>query len=232
MARRRPAEPTVNPARGIALVVVAVLVGLFLLRNGLDTSEVVTASGNESAADDGASDEGDTGGTDEPTDDATATTETTIATRSPAEVPTIVLNGSGVSGAAGAYSEALASLGYQLTNPTGGNANANVPSTQVLYAEGFQQEAMEVARVIGATAVVPAPLTEPAPGDIVGASVVVVLGPDLASVTPTTAAGTTDAGTTDAGTTDAGTTDAGTTDAGTTDAGTTGTAGTGATTGG
>jgi hypothetical protein len=32
MARRRPAEPTVNPARGAALVVVAVLIGLFLLR--------------------------------------------------------------------------------------------------------------------------------------------------------------------------------------------------------
>ena len=32
MARRRPAEPTANPARGAALVVVAVVIGLFLLR--------------------------------------------------------------------------------------------------------------------------------------------------------------------------------------------------------
>ena len=45
MARRRPAEPTVNPARGAALVVVAVVIGLFLLRHGLDTSEAVTNSG-------------------------------------------------------------------------------------------------------------------------------------------------------------------------------------------
>ena len=47
MARRRPAEPTVNPARGAALVVVAVLIGLFLLREGLDTSEAVTTNSNE-----------------------------------------------------------------------------------------------------------------------------------------------------------------------------------------
>lgn len=214
MARRRPTEPTVNPARGIALVVVAVLVGLFLLRNGLDTSEVVTASRDDSSAD-----SGDTDGADEGTDDTdegTETTEdTTPAARPPDQVPTIVLNGSGVSGAAGAYSEALASLGYQLTNPTGGNAATNVPSTQVLYAPGFEQEALAVAQAIGAPSLVPALLTEPSPGEILGASVVVVLGPDLANVTPTTAVGT-DVGATDAGTEE--TTDAGTDEA--TDAGT------------
>jgi hypothetical protein len=210
MARRRPTEPTVNPARGAVLVVVAVLVGLFLLRNGLDTSEVVTASRDDSSSDSGdTSDGGADEGSDEATDDGTETTEdTTPAARPPAEVPTIVLNGSGVSGAAGSYSEVLASLGYQLTKPTGGNAATNVPSTQVLYAEGFEQEAMAVAVAIGAPSLVPALLTEPSPGDIVGASVVVVLGPDLANVTPTTAAAGTDAGATDAATDD--TTDAGT----------------------
>ena len=44
MARRRPAEPAANPARGAALVVVAVLIGLVLLRNGLDTSEAITTT--------------------------------------------------------------------------------------------------------------------------------------------------------------------------------------------
>ena len=53
MARRRPAEPTANPARGAALVVVAVVIGLFLLRNGLDTSEAITNSGQRPAAADG-----------------------------------------------------------------------------------------------------------------------------------------------------------------------------------
>ena len=60
MARRRPAEPTANPARGAALVVVAVVIGLFLLRNGLDTSEAVTTNGgSDSATSDGSPTDGD-----------------------------------------------------------------------------------------------------------------------------------------------------------------------------
>src|SRR3546814_15601943 len=47
MARHRPTEPTVNPARGAALVAVAVLVGLVLLRNGHDTPGAVRTSGDD-----------------------------------------------------------------------------------------------------------------------------------------------------------------------------------------
>ena len=192
MARRRPTEPTpsVNPARGAALVVVAVLVGLFLLRNGLDTSEVVTASDNGAEADGGEADGGAADeGTDDATDEGAETTDTTLPpARTPDQVPTIVLNGSGVSGAAGRYSEFLGSLGYQLTDPDGANANANVPSTQILYAEGFEQEAVELADAIGAAAIAPAPLGAEPPGETMGAMVVVVLGPDLAETDPAAAA--------------------------------------------
>ena len=104
MARRRPAEPTVNPARGAALVVVAVVIGLFLLREGLDTSEAVTANSSDEGSD--SSDSSDSSdGTDEGDD---GTTSTTLATRPPGEVPTIVLNDSGMAGAAGTYSDVLA----------------------------------------------------------------------------------------------------------------------------
>src|SRR3546814_20143275 len=72
-----------------------------------------------------------------------------------------------------------------MTDPDGGNANANVPTTLILHAEGFEQEAAAVATAIGAPALVPSLLTEPLPGDTMGASVVVVLGPDLANSTPT-----------------------------------------------
>ncbi len=191
MARRRPTEPTVNPARGVVLVVIAVLAGLFLLRNGIDTSEVVRSSnGEEASADDsdGASD----GTTDDTTEDTTE--DTTPTTRPPAEVPTIVLNGSGVTGAAGTYSQVLAAAGYQLTNPDGANADATVPSTQILYAEGYELEARAVAAAIGAPDLEPMPLGAAPPGPIDGAVVVVVLGPDLAEVpppTPTTGADTT-----------------------------------------
>ena len=102
MARRRPTEPTVNPARGAALVVVAVLLGLVLLRNGIDTSEVVTSTRDDSK-------EADDGGTDEGTDEGAEETTTTLAVRPPAEVTVIVLNGTSTSGVAGTYSTAIGS---------------------------------------------------------------------------------------------------------------------------
>lgn len=180
MARRRPTEPTVNPARGAALVVAAVLLGLVLLRNGLDTSEVVTSSNGDDTSTDGSSDAG--------TDDATDTgeeTTTTLGARSPAEVTVVVLNGTSVSGAAGKYSTALASAGYQMLEP--GDAATKIPATQVYFTEGFEREAAAVALATGAPATVtPAALPTPPPGEVGAANVVIIIGADLASLTPTT----------------------------------------------
>ena len=178
MARRRPAEPTINPARGAALVVVAVVIGLFLLRNGLDTSEAVRSNGK------GPSD------TTAPIDGGEGTTtSTTLASRPPSEVPTIVLNDSGISGTAGKYSDVLAAAGYLLTNPDGANADAagDATVTLIYYAPGFEAEAAAVAVAIGAPdTIVPTALPTTPPGPIASASVVVVIGTDLASVTPPT----------------------------------------------
>lgn len=190
MARRRPSEPTVNPARGAALVVVAVLIGLVLLRNGLDTSEVVTSSRDRTPADEGAADSGD-GGTDEGAEDGGEETPTTEAVRPPAEVSVIVLNGTSVAGVAGAYSEALGSAGYQMLEP--GNATTKTAATLVYFAEGFEAEAVAVATAAGAPdTIAPEPIPQPPPGDVGAANVVVVIGTDLASVTPTTAPASTD----------------------------------------
>ena len=189
MARRRPAEPTVNPARGAALVVVAVLIGLFLLREGLDTSEAVTTNSSDKGGD--SSDSSDSS---DSTDEGGSTTSTTLAARAPADVPTIVLNDSGISGSAGTYSDVLLAAGYQLTNPDGANADAegDAATTIVYFAPGFQAEAAAVAAVIGAPdTVVPTELPTTPPGPIAGASVVVVLGTDLANVPPPTADTTT-----------------------------------------
>jgi hypothetical protein len=187
MARRRPTEPTVNPARGAALVVVAVLLGLVLLRNGLDTSEVVTSSRDDTEDDGGDAGEG--------TDDGTETTETTVAVKTPAEVNVIVLNGTSVSGAAGKYSTAIGSAGYQMLEP--GDASTKIPVTAVFFTEGFEREAAAVALAAGAPATVtPAALPAPPPGEVGAANVVVVIGADLASLTPTTAAPDAAAGTT------------------------------------
>jgi hypothetical protein len=178
MARRRPSEPTVNPARGAALVVVAVLLGLVLLRNGLDTSEVVTSSNGDDTSTDGGSDDGDGS-------DSEESTTTTLAARPPAEVAVVVLNGTSVSGAAGKYSTAIGSAGYQMLDP--GDAATKIPATQVFFTPGFELEAAAVALAAGAPAtVIPAALPTPPPGEVGAANVVLVIGADLASLTPTT----------------------------------------------
>ena len=178
MARRRPSEPTINPARGAALVVVAVLLGLVLLRNGLDTSSVVTSSNGSDSSTDGSDDGSDSTDSDEET-------TTTLATRPPTEVAVVVLNGTSVGGAAGKYSTALASAGYQLLDP--GDAATKIPATQVFFTPGFELEAAAVALAAGAPAtLIPAALPTPPPGEVGAANVVLVIGADLASLTPTT----------------------------------------------
>ena len=191
MARRRPAEPSANPARGAARVVVAVVLGLFLLRNGLDTSEAVSTDPGDQS-----SDSSDSSDTDEGSDDGEGATTSSTApeSRAPSEVPTIVLNDSGVSGTAKKYSDTLAAAGYQLTNPDGANADAEGDGavTLIYYVAGFEAEAAAVAQAIGAPdTVVPALLPATPPGPIAGASVVVVIGLDLANVNPSAAGGTT-----------------------------------------
>lgn len=178
MAQRRSNEPTVNPARGAALVVVAVLIGLVLLRNGLDTSEVVTAS------------KPDKSGVTAPDNGSDASTTTTVALRAPDTVTVIVLNGTSVGGAAGKYSTAIASAGYQML--VAGDAATKIPATQVFFAPGYEGEAAAVAAAAGAPATLtPAALPTPPPGEVGAANVVVVIGTDLASLTPTTMAATT-----------------------------------------
>ena len=176
MARRRP-EPTANPARGAVLVVVAVVIGLFLLRNGIDSSTTVGADRGDPSTDEGLDDGA--------TDDTTSTTAAAVTTP-PGQVPTIVLNDSGVTGAAGRYSEALAAAGYQLTSPEGETSTlpGDRPLTQVLYGEGFEEEAVLVAAAIGAPESEVQPLGTTVPGPTGGASVIVVLGTDLANTTP------------------------------------------------
>jgi hypothetical protein len=195
MARRRTSEPTANPARGAALVVIAVVIGLILLRNGLDTSETVTPSTTDGSSIDLGDDGGETDGTE--TDEGADSTDGGTEARPPSQVPAIVLNGSGVQGAASTYSTALRNLGYILTDDDGANATSNVTATQVLYAttpSSFQAEAIAVAQAIGASETAVAPLGTTTPGTISGAAVVVVLGPDLANQDPPAAAGAGTAG--------------------------------------
>lgn len=180
--RRRPSQPAAppaagSPARGVILVVVALAIGVFLLRDDDVASTQVAVGTDQTSQDTGADGEpevdGDgAGGEEDPT-------TTTAALRPPAEVKVLVANGSGVNGAAGATTSALEALGYV----TGSPANASrVDATQVLFTEGYQPEAEAVAEALGTppTAVAAMPAVAPV-DDLQLANVLVVVGPDVAN---------------------------------------------------
>lgn len=179
MARRRPTDTTANPARGAILVVAAVLVGLFLLRHGLDTSTTTTATSTDKGTDVGTD-----AGSDSSTDSTDGGTSSTLGVRDASEVKVIVLNGSGVKGAAKKWSTFIANKGYVLTNPDGDNSIPKPATTQVLYGPGYEQEAAALGVLIGAPAAGVQALGTTLPGNTVGASVIVVLGTDLGAKEP------------------------------------------------
>jgi len=179
--RRRQPQPEVptqgSAARGAILVVVALVIGILLLRDE-DSATTQVAVGSDTSAD------VDEGADDEATDDggdttATSTTTTSAATRPPSEVKVLVANGSGVDGAAGGATDTLEALGYVTATP----ANAErVPSTIVYFTSGFEAEAAALAEALGAdaSAVTEMPAVAPV-DDLQLSNILVVLGPELAS---------------------------------------------------
>jgi hypothetical protein len=73
----------------------------------------------------------------------TTTTSTTVVLRAPAEIVVVVLNGVGVAGLASEVSSGLEDLGYQTLEP--GNYEPVLSQSLILYAEGFEGEAFELA---------------------------------------------------------------------------------------
>jgi hypothetical protein len=175
--RRRTAQPAApagqgSVAKGAVLVVVALVIGVLLLRDD-DTSTTQVAVGSDRSGQA-------TPGTDvdDDVDDPDATTTTTTeAPRPPSEVKVLVGNGSGVNGAAGGATDALEALGYV----TGTPANAErVPATVIYFTDGYEGEAAALAEAMGAppTAVTPMPAVAPV-DDLQLANLLVILGPDL-----------------------------------------------------
>lgn len=156
-------------ARGIALIVAAVVLGLVLL-NATEKSPVLEAT----------ADDGDTEVT-TPTTDAERTT-TTVAARAhdPAEVTILVANGSGVKGAAGRIAESLKASNYVLKEST--NTQTPAEASIVYFAEGYQADARAVASLL-----TPPPGIQPMPTealpvkDLAGANLLVVVAADLAA---------------------------------------------------
>jgi hypothetical protein len=164
--RQGGSEPARDNLIGVVLIALAVVVGLVLLVKGYDEEGalVVTDEGTEQT-------------TTTTVDPAATTTVPVAVARPPAEVPVMVANAAGVSGAAGTLQTQLQADGYTQVQTT--NASP-VTTTLVYYAEGAQADAEALATALGtdpeAVRVLPA---EP-PVDMAGAELLVMLGPDLA----------------------------------------------------
>jgi LytR cell envelope-related transcriptional attenuator len=178
-ARGRPADPSGgNSTRGVALLAVAVIIGLLILNRtdeGVSTSDVRIETPTT---------ESDTAAT------VPAPPTTVRPLRPAADVKVLAANGSDVSGLGRRTADLLKSKGYTNTlSPT--DTTRDVPATSVEFNADFEPEARAVAGALGLPATVVKALESPPLSDTRGADVVVLIGPDLAGATATTtAAGT------------------------------------------
>lgn len=162
-------------ARGIALIVAAVLLGVVLLQ-ATDDSEPFTRATSADERDD----EVDI----EPSEDdeVTDTTDTTAPpARNPAEVTVLVANGAGIDGLASRISDTLKAANYVTAEP--GNTKAPADESAVFYTPGYEADARAIALLLNPQPVVEA-LPDPAPvDDMKSANVVVVAAADLNQAT-------------------------------------------------
>lgn len=174
----------VNAARGIAVIVGAVLLGLFLMVRGIgDNSEAADGETTTTVPADEGGDSTDTTINDtvttQPVED-TVTEDTLGAQRNPANVLTLALNGTSPiqSGVAGRTQDRLSAAGYDAASPK--NADTPGPSV-ILYVEGYESDARAVAEIFGvdpAAVLKPFdPATSPI-SDTQGAHLIIMAGTD------------------------------------------------------
>lgn len=165
--RRAPRAPAVA-GRTIAIVLVAVIVGIVILWKGFggkSTPKVATTKASTAVT------------------SSTAVSVAPTTTVPPITVPlasikVLVANGKGESGIAGRTSTALKTKGLTVNTPV--DATAKAPKTAIYFVAGAEKQAAAVAQFITGA---PAPVAMPAPPPVAtlgDAVVLVVLGADFA----------------------------------------------------
>ncbi len=144
-------------ARGVMLIVVAVLIGVVLLAKGFDGPSVTSAGPVVTTTTAPSVTTAPVDSTESTTSlDNSQSTETSApvaapapSLRPPAEVKVVVANGSGVKGAAGAAKGELTAAGYvaEAKNAT----TSNIELSAVYYIDGYKEEAKVVAQTLGGT---------------------------------------------------------------------------------
>jgi hypothetical protein len=157
--------PPVRIVRGVALVVVGVVLGVIVFHSvgrapGGSVASVAAAPAATSTT-------------------TSPATTTTAPARPPAQVKTLVANGTKTSGAGAKVSDTLRKAGYNVLAPA--NTTATAASSAVIFLPGFASEAGAVATALGLAPTTVMPLPTPSPvANVLAANVVVVVGPDLA----------------------------------------------------
>jgi LytR cell envelope-related transcriptional attenuator len=166
-----PRSTPSSPVKGIAVVAVAVVLGVIILWR------VPRSGGAGSAA---------TTTTAAPTTTVAVTTTTAVANMTGVNV--LVANAAGVTGAAGKVANTLKGSGMT-TLPPGNAVQTGLEKSAVYYADGYQAQADKVAQTLGLPAATgPIDATQ-IKGGAQGAQVVVIVGKDLANATAPTSAG-------------------------------------------
>lgn len=192
-----------NAARGMVLVGLAVLIGIFVLNSGFDSVDLgaegtVTATDGtanttdpEPTTDDGSADDSSADTTDgTATGDAAADSvdrepappidNSGFDLRPPEDVRVLVANGTETGGAAGRAKATLVANAYNGLTPQ--NATLGTDSTVFYYVEGYEGDAREIARLLGGTPDQVQPMSDTPPvADLANAHVFVHLGTDLAT---------------------------------------------------
>lgn len=175
---RQPGAP--NALRGLVIVVIAGVLGLFLLARGgtsslLDTSESGPVAG---APDTTVENVPTIAPSESVVEESPESTEGAPA----AEVSVAVYNATGgaIPGAAGEAQDVITPLGYEQISLA--DAPDTIEASAVYFADGFEANAQAIADALGygSDAVAPAEGAENNPGAGAGTDVVVVVGTDAA----------------------------------------------------
>lgn len=143
-----------NVARGVMVIVGAIIVGLLLMNRGLTDNRASASSTNDATAPTSTTvaDDEATASSQTTTTEAPAPTTTLGAPRDPSEVAVLVINGTeNLKGVAGRGTDVLKTSNYITREPK--NADTNGPSV-ILYTEGYQAEANAIAAIYGIDAAV------------------------------------------------------------------------------
>lgn len=173
-----PSQPALPPnamARGVAVVIVAVIAGFVLYKatiadDSSSVASVVTSQTTVPAVDPNA---------------VTTVPAVTVPERTPGEVKVISVNAAGVNGVAGKATEQVISFGYNPLTPA--TAATKYDSSRIYYQPGFDREGLTLAASLGLLPeqVEPMPATPPIDlADLQDAGLLLMVAPDLVAKLP------------------------------------------------